>query len=362
MEKKYISFLLCLCMALTLMPMTVFAFANEKDFGAFHVSADADVSVDTVASYSDNVLTITDDCTITMAVYGETPTTDRIEVTSAANIILDGVDIASSGAAFRITSTAGEVNITLADNSTNTLVSGHNCAGMQKENPAQLTISCEGEGEGHNCDGHCGTLFATGGNSGAGIGGRYKASVSGITITGGNITATGNYGGAGIGGGYHGGASDITIYGGIVEAISIVYGAGIGGGRGGGARGITITGGTVNATGGESGAGIGGGESGDASDITITGGIVEATGGDNGAGIGGGVNGSGSDIIICGGIVTANGGSGASGIGIGCSLDGLSRSASNITIAGGTSPSTTVRVVLASSAAALYHRYQNNRW
>jgi uncharacterized repeat protein (TIGR02543 family) len=310
MEKKYISFLLCLCMALTLMPMTVFAFANEKDFGAFHVSADADVSVDTVASYSDNVLTITDDCTITMAVYGETPTTDRIEVTSAANIILDGVDIASSGAAFKITSTAGEVNITLADNSTNTLVSGHNCAGMQKENPAQLTISCEGEGEGHNCDGHCGTLFATGGNSGAGIGGRYKASVSGITITGGNITATGNYGGAGIGGGYHGGASDITI-----------------------------TGGTVIATGGENGAGIGGGGDGgdgsDGSDITITGGIVEATGGDYGAGIGGGYHGGASDITIYGGIVTANGRSGASGIGIGYFFSG-SRSASNITIAGGT--------------------------
>jgi uncharacterized repeat protein (TIGR02543 family) len=210
---------------------------------------------------------------------------------------------------------------------------------MQKENPAQLTISCEGEGEGHNCDGHCGTLFATGGNSGAGIGGRYKASVSGITITGGNITATGNYGGAGIGGGYHGGASDITITGGTVIATGGENGAGIGGGWGGGASGITITGGTVIATGGENGAGIGGGGDGgdgsDGSDITITGGIVEATGGDYGAGIGGGYHGGASDITIYGGIVTANGRSGASGIGIGYFFSG-SRSASNITIAGGT--------------------------
>ena len=79
------------------------------------------------------------------------------------------------------------------------------------------------------------------------------------------------------------------------------YGAGIGGGYKGNGKNITIKGGTVNATGGDNGgAGIGGGDYGSGEDITITGGTVNAAGGLDGAGIGGGYEGSGSNVTVSG--------------------------------------------------------------
>ena len=114
----------------------------------------------------------------------------------------------------------------------------------------------------------------------------------------GSLTATGGKYGAGIGGGEGGNGEDITITGGTVNAAS-GDGAGIGGGYKGNGKNITITGGTVTATGGTAGAGIGGGEGGNGEDITITGGTVTASG-CAGAGIGGGINGSGSNVTVSG--------------------------------------------------------------
>ena len=71
---------------------------------------------------------------------------------------------------------------------------------------------------------------------------------------------------------------------GSLTATGGKFGAGIGGGNGGSGKNITITGGTVNAKGGLEGAGIGGGTGGSGEAITINGGTVEATGGDFGAG------------------------------------------------------------------------------
>ncbi len=81
----------------------------------------------------------------------------------------------------------------------NTLWSGYssNAAGLNKGNSGTLTINDEDNN---------GTLEATGGYGGAGIGGGQHSSASDITITGGTITARGSNGGAGIGGG----ASDIN--------------------------------------------------------------------------------------------------------------------------------------------------------
>ena len=158
----------------------------------------------------------------------------------------------------------------------------------------------------------------------------------------GQLEAVGGNWAAGIGGGWHanhfGNGSNITINGGIVTATGGQSGAGVGGGQGGNGTHITINGGNVTATGGQYAAGIGGGLAGTTgglgSYITITGGNVTANGGNSGAGIGGG---SGmpdgpclcSNITITGGKVTANGGSGASGIG----GSGLESSSSNIIIA-----------------------------
>ncbi|MCQ2338156.1 MAG: T9SS type A sorting domain-containing protein [Paludibacteraceae bacterium] len=176
-----------------------------------------------------------------------------------------------------------------------------------------------------------GKLFATGGGYGAGIGGGYEGSGSGITINGGSVTAKGGHEAAGIGGGYHGSGSGITINGGSVTATGGETGTGIGGGFKGVGSDITINGGSVTATGGETGAGIGGGSDGAGSDITINGGTVTANGGEYGAGIGGGFEGSGLDIAINGGTVIATGGE--NGAGIGGGSDGAG---SDITINGGT--------------------------
>ena len=91
---------------------------------------------------------------------------------------------------------------------------------------------------------------------------------------------------------------------GSLTATGGKFGAGIGGGNGGSGKNITITGGTVNAKGGLEGAGIGGGSAasigGSGKNITITGGTVKAAGGERGAGIGGGSWGSGSNVTVSG--------------------------------------------------------------
>ena len=177
-----------------------------------------------------------------------------------------------------------------------------------------------------------GSLKATGGDSGAGIGGGGQwgdASGENITITGGSVTATGGKWAAGIGG--VGNGKNITITGGTVNATGTDGGAGIGGGSRSSGEAITITGGTVNATGTDGGAGIGGGNECSGEDITITGGTVNAAGGDYGAGIGGGISGSGKNITIAGGRVTVAGGDYGAGIG-----GGFRGNGENITITGGT--------------------------
>jgi hypothetical protein len=105
-----------------------------------------------------------------------------------------------------------------------------------------------------------------------------------VTITGGTVNATGGNRGAGIGTG-----SDtsipltVEISGGVVTARGGGEGAGIGGGDGQPGGTITITGGTVTATGAAGAAGIGGGGRGGAGgSIRIaggSGGIVTATAG-----------------------------------------------------------------------------------
>lgn len=200
---------------------------------------------------------------------GKTSTTNRIEVTSAANITLDGVNIdvssTENAAAFKITDTAGAVNLILAGGSVNTLKSGKYCAGLQKDTTAEGTMLTIGG---------TGTLNATSGGFAAGIGGSNTKNGSYITISGGRITATGN--GAGIGGGISASGNHIVISGGTVTTKGGYMAAGIGGGHGGDGRYITISGGTVTAEGGYLSVGIGAGTDGVSSNITISGGSVNA--------------------------------------------------------------------------------------
>ena len=225
-------------------------------------------------------------------------------------------------------SVQGKGSVEIELDGKNELKSGYKRAGLEKTSEGTLTLKDDKK--------KAGSLTATGGKFGAGIGGGNGGSGKNITITGGTVNAKGGLEGAGIGGGTGGSGEAITINGGTVEATGGKFGAGIGGGLNGVGKNITIKGGTVNAAGGDNGgAGIGGGDSGSGEAITITGGTVEATGGDFGAGIGGGSWGNGEDITIKGGTVEANGGLFGAGIG-GGNAASIGGSGKNITITGGT--------------------------
>ncbi|MGI6315381.1 MAG: hypothetical protein ACOX17_01740 [Christensenellales bacterium] len=268
------------------------------------------------------------------------------ETGQTAEITLGGVDIDCSAldrVAAVYTGGAGDVVIEL--DGVNTLQSGANRAGLEKDNDGTLTINDAdndgvlnafggdygagiggGDSDYYNGDGsgiiiNGGTVNATGGGTAAGIGGGRDGAGSHITVNGGAVNATGGFDGAGIGGGWYGDGSDITVNGGIVNALGGNFAAGIGGGYCGDGSGITVNGGTVNATGGYGGAGIGGGNRCSGSGITVNGGTVTASGGSHGAGIGGGLYGSGSDVTVSGvARVNVQGGGGDPDIGAGAGI------------------------------------------
>ena len=262
-------------------------------------------------------------------------------------------------------SVQGKGNVEIELDGNNELKSGKGRAGLEKTSTGTLTLKDDnkeagsltatggyngagiggGNGDGaENITITGGTVTATGGSSGAGIGGGREGKGENITINGGEVTASGGDNwddcGAGIGGGNGGVGKNITITGGTVNAAGSYFdhgmGAGIGGGNSSGNN-ITITGGTVNVTGGYGGgAGIGGGsvgawggDAGSGKNITINGGTVNATGTDGGAGIGGGENGNGEDITINGGKVNASGAYGGAGIG-----GGVNGIGSKVTVSG----------------------------
>ena len=310
--------------------MPVAAFAAEWDIGKGDITITADGSGQNVSqgggeaiADSDPVISGTSDSnTITIIA----------DAGATANVTLDGVniDVSNTGATGvpgkAGISTKGDGNVTIELEGDNTVKSGNFRAGVEKNNGGNLTIKDD--------SGKDGSLAATGGEYGAGIGGSDSKDGNNITISGGTINATGGIHGAGIGGGNGGNGNNITISGGTVNATGN-NGAGIGGGEsssgvGGNGSNITISGGNVTASsGGWYGAGIGGGSGGNGSDITISDGTVDSTGGKYAAGIGGGQEGNGSNIEISGGNVTATGGEDAAGIGGGTGGRG-----SEITISG----------------------------
>lgn len=262
--------------------------------------------------------------------------THAVEVLSGEHdVIMDGVTLTpDKGSPFAIAQGAS-VNMTLSGMNEVTAAE-EDYAGIQVPDGAALTIT----------EDSAGSLIATGGSYGAGIGGGNRSAGGCITINGGTVTAIGDKYGAGIGGGYQGEGGTITISGGVVVANggshcsygdhTTIYGsgAGIGGGSfGAGGGKIEISGGTVTVTGGASSAGIGSGHAGKekkTTDITISGGTVIARGDMKGAGIGGGYDCPGGIITISGGTITASGGGYGAGIG-----GGDSGAGGTITVSGG---------------------------
>ena len=226
-------------------------------------------------------------------------TTNRIVVTSSANIGLNNVNInANVGAAFQMHGV--EVNLTLEGE--NTLITNATSrAGLETSANSVLTINAADTYQRLNARGGA----SVGQGAGAGIGGAGTAGVPGhtgpagrIVIENGWINATGGAGsqtfsGAGIGGGglrlageAYTSAGEVIVRGGIVMAVggwanvppNNVNGAGIGGGHFGGGVDLTIEGGLVEI--GE-GSWIGAGNSAAAhiphGTITITGGNLAIT-------------------------------------------------------------------------------------
>ena len=305
--KRLISFVIVLLLICG-MPVSVFADTWYVDDG--NITVNATGSGQTV---SQGETTTPDDAPVITQRDSSTPTTNTVtinaEENATANVTLDGVNIDTRGTHKAAVEIQGEGDVVIELDGSNTVQSGWERAGVEKNtrdpwgtNPGSgngnLTITDENETHG--------SLKATGGSLGAGIGGGHDRSGSNITITGNaEVTAQGGYSAAGIGGGDDNDGRNITISGNAeVIAIGGSLGAGIGGGStcGDGSY-ITIEGNAkVTAKGGDYAAGIGGGESCDGSNITITGSAeVTATGGSMGAGIGGGAWCTGSENITVSG-------------------------------------------------------------
>ena len=254
---------------------------------------------------------------------------DKVEVT------LKDVNIDTSSRSEAAVSVTGKGDTNIELDGDNELKSGNNHAGLEHnktDTSGKLTIQDDND--------KAGSLDATGGLHGAGIGGG-NAQNGQVTITGGDITATAGStaggsqtlgGGAGIGGGDggagNGGNGDVEITGGTITATG-VYGAGIGGGRSADGD-VTISGGTIKKATSvfpdnpsqPGGAGIGGGYAGNGNIIIKDDAVIEEVqGGEGSAGIGSGCYGATSEIEISGNakIENVTGGYGGAGIGGGFS-------------------------------------------
>ena len=339
MKKRILSILLLCCMVLTLLPTTVLAADGPMD-----TIPKYDVSIDVYNRTSD--ISIKD--SRSYYIYSSVP--DKLRDTwawdkkifikgdkTAPHVFIDGVNIkmspSSKGPAIELNKKASAYLYFIGKNSS--LQGADGRAAIQKNrSEGQLyvlartgtTVTCKG---GHRAAGIGGSWAIRNiGDSmfnmdmyGHGVN-MHFGSQSNPDYWGGTINATGGEYGAGIGAGSwgHSGHSGNTIHGGAGERLYFYSG-------------------TVNASGGRLAAGIGGGFRGRGSHIYIYGGNIDAQGGDTGAGIGGGswttkqdmdgINAA-SDIVISGGRVSARGQYNCAGIGGGQYVP-----ARNITITGG---------------------------
>ena len=339
MKKRILSILLLCCMVLTLLPTTVLAADGPMD-----TIPKYDVSIDVYNRTSD--ISIKD--SRSYYIYSSVP--DKLRDTwawdkkifikgdkTAPHIFIDGVNIkmspSSKGPAIELNKKASAYLYFIGKDST--LQGADGRAAIQKNRSEGQLYVLARTGT---------TVTCKGGYRAAGIGGSWAIRNIGDSMF--NMDMYGH--GVNM---HFGSQSNPDYWGGTINATGGEYGAGIGAGSWGhsGHSGNTIHGGagerlyfysgTVNASGGRLAAGIGGGFRGRGSHIYIYGGNIDAQGGDTGAGIGGGswttkqdmdgINAA-SDIVISGGRVSARGQYNCAGIGGGQYVP-----ARNITVTGG---------------------------
>ena len=163
-----------------------------------------------------------------------TATANTITVTDGALFTLYNANISATGSAGIICE--GNANIYLKG--TNNVTATSNNYPAVKAGGSGKTLSIQNNG----------SLNATGGRNGAGIGSVYQETCGNIIISGGTVTAIGGYGAAGIGSGNQGTCGSIIISGGTVSAKTGEAGAGIGSGWGGSCGDIIITTGVTRVT------------------------------------------------------------------------------------------------------------------
>ncbi len=237
-RKKLTASMIALVMSVSL-PMTTYAANWYLEDGS--VTVNADNSGQTVTQGGGSA--VPDEAPVITQRGSSAETSNTITINAAenatANVTISDVNINTSGKSGKseaAVSTNGKGNVNIELDGTNTLKSGRNHAGLEKNsdgNQGKLTITDENEN---------GKLIATGGSDAAGIGGGYCGDGNDITIAGGKVTATGGNYGAGIGGGGHGNGKNITITDGEVTAIGGLNGAGIGGGLRNNGEKITVSG------------------------------------------------------------------------------------------------------------------------
>lgn len=339
MKKRLLSILLLCCMVLTMLPTTVLAADGPMD-----TIPKYDVSIDVYNRTSD--ISIKD--SRSYYIYSSVP--DKLRDTwawdkkifiqgdkAAPHVFIDGVNIkmspSSKGPAIELNKKASAYLYFIGKDST--LQGADGRAAIQKNRSEGQLYVLARTGT---------TVTCKGGYRAAGIGGSWAIRNIGDSMF--NMDMYGH--GVNM---HFGSQSNPDYWGGTINATGGEYGAGIGAGSWGhsGYSGNTIHGGagerlyfysgTVNARGGRLAAGIGGGFQGRGSHIYIYGGNIDAQGGDAGAGIGGGVwttkqdmdgINAASDIVISGGRVSARGQYNAAGIGGGQYVP-----ARNITVTGG---------------------------
>ena len=202
-RKKLTASMIALVMSVSL-PMTTYAANWYLEDGS--VTVNADNSGQTVTQGSGSA--VPDEAPVITQRNSSAETSNTITINASenatANVTISNVNIGTSSAAI---ATSGKGNVNIELDGTNTLKSGVDHAGLEKNsdgNQGKLTITDENAN---------GKLIATGGDYGAGIGGDDQGNGKNITITGGEVTAAGGTNGAGIGGGLRKEGEKITVSG-----------------------------------------------------------------------------------------------------------------------------------------------------
>ena len=202
-RKKLTASMIALVMSVSL-PMTTYAANWYLEDGS--VTVNADNSGQTVTQGSGSA--VPDEAPVITQRNSSAETSNTITINASenatANVTISNVNIDTSSAAI---ATSGKGNVNIELDGTNTLKSGVDHAGLEKNsdgNQGKLTITDENAN---------GKLIATGGDYGAGIGGDDQGNGKNITITGGEVTAAGGTNGAGIGGGLQKNGEKITVSG-----------------------------------------------------------------------------------------------------------------------------------------------------